>query len=117
MEGVQILNQFEVVTELAFSWSSFWIGLVIGAAGGLIGAILFGLSEADWCAFFVCCGIFIPIFGALVGGLCGCLGREPVAYETRYEVSINEEVNIQEFMDKYEILETRGSIYTVREKE
>ena len=44
------------------------------------------------------------------------VGPAPAEYETHYEVSINEEVNMQEFMDKYEIVETRGSIYTVREK-
>ena len=41
---------------------------------------------------------------------------KPVEYETHYEVSIDETVNLQEFMEKYEIIETRGLIYTVREK-
>ena len=41
---------------------------------------------------------------------------EPVEYETHYEVSIDETVNMQEFMDKYELIETRASIYTVKEK-
>ena len=61
------------------------------------------------------------MFGTFLGLLFGLLGGsvifpEPIEYETHYEVSINEEVNMQEFMDKYEIIETRGSIYTVREK-
>jgi H+/Cl- antiporter ClcA len=117
MNGVQILNQFEVVTETVFSWNSFWIGLGIGAAVGLIAAVIFGCSEADWAAFFLSCAIFIPILGLFVGGLGGSVVcPTPVAYETRYEVSINEETNMQEFMSKYEIIETRGEIYTVREK-
>ena len=88
MDGVSILNEFEVVTKTVFSWESFWWGALIGA--------IFGL------------------FFGLLGGF--VLKPKPVEYETRYEVSINEEVNMQEFMDKYEIIETRGSIYTVREK-
>lgn len=117
MTGVQILNQFEVVTESVFSWNNFWAGLGIGAGIGLFAAIFFGLSENDWVAFFISGILFIPFVGLLTGGASGGLIREPVAYETHYEVSINEEVNMQEFMNKYEILEIRGSIYTLREKE
>ena len=115
MEGVQILNQFEVVTESVFSGQNFWIGLLVGAAAGLILAILFGIGEADWEAFLVACVISIPMLGAFFGLLCG-VKSEPIAWETQYEVLIDEEVNMKDFMDKYEIIETRGEIYTVREK-
>jgi hypothetical protein len=117
MEGVQILNQFEVVTETVFNWSAFWTGVGIGVVIGLIAAIIFGCSESDWLAFFVGCAVYIPLISLLLGGLSGAfLVRKPIAWETHYEVSINEEVNMQDFMDKYEIVETRGEIYTVREK-
>ena len=117
MNGVQILNQFEVVTKAVFSWNSFWVGLGIGAAIGLVAAVIFGLIEADWEAFFLACAIFIPVIGLGVGGLGGgVVNPTPIEYETHYEVSISEETNMQEFMNKYEILETRGEIYTVREK-
>ena len=117
MNGVQILNQFEVVTKTVFSWNSFWVGLGIGVAIGLVAAVIFGCQEADWLAFFLACAIFIPIIGLIVGGLAGkVISPTPVEYETHYEVSISEETNMQEFMSKYEILETRGEIYTVREK-
>ena len=117
MEGVTILNSFEVVTDYIFSWESFWWFALFGVGIGLIAAGLFGLREQDWFAFFVCLGMCCTIFGlffGLLGG--GVFGPKPVEYETHYEVSINEEVNMQEFMDKYEVIETRGSIYTVREK-
>ena len=117
MQGVTILNQFEVVTKTVFSWESFWRGALIGVGIGLIAAIIFGLNEADLGAFFFALGAFCTLLGLLVGLIAGgVLAPKPVEYETHYEVSINEEVNMQEFMDKYEIIETRGSIYTVREK-
>ena len=117
MNGVTILNEFEVVTKTVFSWESFWWGILIGAGIGLIAAIIFGLHEEDWLAFFLGVGIFCTLLALFIGLLGGfVLKRKPVEYETHYEVSINEEVNMQEFMDKYEIIETRGSIYTVREK-
>ena len=117
MDGVTILNEFEVVTKTVFSWESFWWGALVGAIIGFGTAVIFGLQEEDWLAFFVGLGVFCTLIGLLVGLLVGGIGApEPVEYETRYEVSINEEVNMQEFMNKYEIIETRGSIYTVREK-
>ena len=115
MEGVQILNQFEVVTEKVFNWNTFWVAFGIGAVFSLIVAVLFGLSEQDWSAFFVALG-FNVFCVCLVAGLGGAVQSIPLEYETHYEVIINEEVNMQKFMDKYEIVETRGEIYTVREK-
>ena len=117
MTGVEILNQFEVVTKTVFSWESFLCGALIGVGIGLILAIIFGLSEVDWLAFFIGVGVYCTLIGLFVGLLGGfVLVPKPVEYETHYEVSINETVNMQEFMDKYEIIETRGSIFTVREK-
>lgn len=117
MDGVTILNEFEVITKTVFSWESFWWGTLIGAIIGSIVAVVLGLIEEDWYAFFLDLGVFCTIFVLLVGLLNGFVfGRKPVEYETHYEVSINEDVNMQEFMSAYEIIETRGSIYTVREK-
>lgn len=117
MDGVTILNEFEVVTKTVFSWESFWCGALVGASIGLITAIIFGLQEREWLAFFVGLGVFCTIIGLLVGLLEGfILKPKSVEYETHYEVSIDENVNMQEFMNTYEIIETRGSIYTVREK-
>ena len=117
MNGVTVLNEFEVVTKTVFSWESFWWSALIGVSIGLILAIIFGLSEVSWLAFFIGVGVYCTVLGFLFGLLGGFVAKpKPVEYETHYEVSNNETVNMQEFMDKYEILETRGSIYTVREK-
>ena len=117
MEGVQILNQFEVVTKEVFSWNSFWWGALIGAIVGLVAATIGGLNEAGWTTFFIDLGIFGTTFALLIGIIGGAvLKPKPVEYETHYEVSIDSNVSMTEFMDKYEIIDTRGFIYTVREK-
>ena len=117
MDGVTILNQFEVVTKTVFSWESFWWGALAGAIIGFGVSVIFGLQEQEWLAFFVGLGVFCTLLGLLLGLLGGfVLMSTPVEYETHYEVSINENVSMKEFMDKYEIIETRGFIYTVREK-
>ena len=117
MNGVNILNSFEVVVDYVFSWKSFWAGLLIGAGIGLICAIILGTREAEWEAFGVGCAAFIPSIGILLALFAGAVfAPKPSIYETHYEVSITEDVNMVEFMDTYDIIETRGSIYTVREK-
>ena len=116
MEGVQILNQFEVAVKTVFNWQYFWIGLISGFGVALILSILVGLSNVDWETFFVVCAILVPILGSITGLLCGEGHRKPVEWETRYEVSINESVNMKDFMSKYDLLDTRGDIYIVKEK-
>ena len=117
MTGVEILNQFEVITKTVFSWKSAGIGALLGALFALLIIVMVMASDFDWSGFGWMCLIFIPIVAIIAGLFSGFLiGPTPVEYETHYEVSINEEVNMKEFMDKYEILDTRGNIYTVREK-
>ena len=117
MDGVTILNQFEVVTKTLFGWSACWGGAFVGVIIALFAGIIFGLQENSFLAFvfmFVTvCVIVSPLLGWFAGNR---ISPEPVEYETHYEVSIDETVNMQEFMDRYEIIETRGSIYTVKEK-
>lgn len=115
MSGIQILNQFEVVTKEVFSWNNCWIGVGIGVLVGLIAAIILGVKEEEWAAFGIGCTIFIPVMDMFIGGLSGASFPEPVEYETHYEVIIDETVSMHDFMDKYEIIDTRGKLYIVRE--
>ena len=120
MEGVNILNSYEVITKYIFNWKSFWIGFALGciivllviiaAYRGNIRDMRNDIKE------LITCGLIVIIIASIVIGLIsGHLFSIPVDYETRHEVSINENVNMQEFMEKYEILETRGHILVVRE--
>ena len=92
-------------------------GALIGAGIGLIMAIIFGLVEWDWSAFFCGLSVYCTLMGLFIGLLGGfVINPKPVECETHYEVYVDENVNMQEFMNTYDIIETRGSIYTVREK-
>lgn len=117
MTGVNILNEFEVVAETAFSWTNFWWGALIGAVIGLIVGLVVVFKEGfDWVTLVAGCLILMIFIGGFVGILGGALVGEVVSYETHYEVTISEDVNILDFMDRYEIIETRGRIYTVKER-
>ena len=117
MEGVQILNQFEVATETVFNWAGFWIGAGIGFGFFALITFLYCLTgDFELGGFLICMGTIGIIFALFAGLFLGCGADVPTEFETQYEVTISEEVNMQEFMNKYEVVETRGAIYTVREK-
>lgn len=46
-----------------------------------------------------------------------CVGLVPKKkYETRYQVTADDSVSINEFQNKYEIIKVEGKIYTVKER-
>lgn len=51
--------------------------------------------------------------GFLVVIISICINAEPD--HTRYKVTITEDVKLVEFLERYEILDTEGEIYTIRE--
>lgn len=114
MNGVEILAMEEVAVSFGFNWSAFWIafGIILGILSiiGIIASIKF----YDWsCAVgLIVLGV---IFGLFFGGLSGDELETPAEYETRYKVTISDEVSMNDFLERYEILDQEGKIYTVRE--
>lgn len=82
-------------------------------------------------AFCVLCGIVLgsrnneyglgALIGLLIGMIMGFLssviiGAVEIKYYPTYKVTISDEVSMNEFMGKYEILNQDGKIYTVKER-
>lgn len=115
MNGVEILASSEVVVEAAFNWSIFKIllGLTVGFC--LMIGISLALMHKDWTELvaFICIGLIV---GSLFGALFGRLAQIPLAYAKQYKVTISDEVRLNDFLEKYEILDHEGKIYTVRER-
>lgn len=115
MSGVEILAAEEVVAESTFNVELAclcWLVVIIVCG-------IFGYFSEDkdkvYAAFLGCVvGAILGIF--VFGGIAACT-TEVVAYETHYKVAISDEVFMNEFLDKYEILDQDGKIYTVRERE
>ena len=112
MTGVEILAMKEVVVAYEFSWI-IYVGVII------VMAIVMG-----------CIGYFTTkhpttsdallgmLIGALVGAALGLLPAScciPSEYEVRYKVTISDEVQMNDFLSRYEIISTEGKIYTVKE--
>lgn len=115
MTGVEILATQEVAVEFAYNWLAFFI--CFGAIFTVF--ILFGIFMSirfdDWKQILV--GIIIgTIMGGVFGVACGFGLEIPTEFENRYKVIISDEVSMNDFLDKYEIIDQEGRIYTVREK-
>lgn len=67
-------------------------------------------------------GIFMMLIPAAIGtiiafGGMGWASINKVEDYVKYDVLVSEDVNFQEFYNKYEILEAKGQVYTVKEIE
>ena len=119
MTGVEILNVTEhAIMERAWSWS-MCLGLFIGLFGlcVLIGLIQ-GFRDNDIDAG-IKAGLITGLIVALLGSplFTALFSKEEVGKETHYKVTIDDSVSMNEFLDKYEILDQEGKIYTVKERE
>ena len=116
MNGVEILASTEVVTEVAYNWwlaGFIYLGFII--AGGIIGYLDSDCFDRSFAVIFGC--IISSLFGIIVLGMAAVATQTPVAYETQYKVAISDNVSMVDFMEKYEIIDQEGKIYTVREIE
>ena len=114
MAGVTILGSEIVMMEhpLFLTFGATGVGLLIAA---LILGIIFKNSKRELGLKFM---LTFGILGAIVafGGM-GWASINKVEDYVKYDVLVSEDVNFQEFYNKYEILEAKGQVYTVREIE
>lgn len=116
MTGVDILAIEEVAIAWDYNWTAFWITFAIALVCSAIIGITATVNSGDWSDFAACIivGFFIGSFlSVLIGGFC----ETPTEYTNEYKVTISDEVSMNDFLTKYEIIDQEGKIYTVRERE
>ena len=116
MSGVEILNTETIITTIGgFNWE-VCIGIVFfGALIGFFTGLLVS-SEPFSPVAGVLIGFFVGVFIGILGGICA---KTPIVekVETQYKVIVSDEVSVNEFLEKYKILDQEGKIYTIVEKE
>ena len=105
MPGIEILAEYTAGGTLV-------AGIVISSILAVLGLIIFiaGIAWGDDDVTKAGCLLFV-IFLILL--FLTIFTSEPE--HTRYKVTISDEVNLVEFLERYEILDTEGEIYTIRE--
>lgn len=110
MDGITILGSEIVMMKHPLGLIFAIIGLIFLVLSLIIGFTLKEKSIAPMLTFAV-------IGTVLAFGGMGWAELNEVADYTKYDVLVSEDVNFQEFYNKYEILEAKGQIYTVKEIE
>ena len=109
MEGIEILSTGSIGINPVFNWNAaiaggLFFGILLGIWMGLVTkSIIGGLA-----AFLV--------LGALFSFLVGDSIEKYADTVPTYKVIINDTVSLNEFYDRYEVLEQDGKIFTIMER-
>ena len=113
MEGITILNQTEIMEPTPLAVTVIVILMIIAA----ISCIAFFITEYVMAS--ITCPVilgFISISSLITVLIIAILSpRHLTGYE--YEVTIDENVSMKEVYERYEIIEQRGDIWVLRDKE
>ena len=114
MNGVEILSSTEVITKSIYN---YWLAGFVFLGILIFGTIIIRLMLPEDGALGIVAGFMVVCMVGLFGYAFAMEATtKPVAYETQYKVTISDEVSMNEFIDKYEIIDQEGKIYTVRER-
>lgn len=113
MNGVEILNEYAVYT------TQRWVAMlgVIAIIGIIVFSILFSKSNKGISLLinFICLAICL-ITALTLGVVDNSTDCFQEYSHTEYKITIDDSVSMNEFLDKYEILDQEGKIYTVKER-
>lgn len=114
LKGITILNSYDVIAPEWYGTFFLLLLLVFVAISVIIYISRNSKQKKDAfipsfiVSIFTLLGIFVSIHGFTY--------LFENKYQTRYEVTISDEVNFNEFNSKYEIVTQKGLIYTIIEK-
>lgn len=111
MNGVEILSSETIYNTIL---PEYW--LVIGFGCALVFVFTMALCFANERIIlgFICTALAIG--SVIVCSLSCTYSKTDISY-IKYKVTINDSVSMNEFLDKYEIIDQEGKIYTVKERE
>ena len=116
MTGVEILSTAEVaVTAFQFDIGIFFLSwFLITLFGTFVGWIADKNNRVN--GWFT--GLLIScILGFVLSIGLGMTPFEPAAYETQYKITVSDEVSMNKFLARYEIIDQEGKVYIVRERD
>ena len=115
MTGVEILAIEEVITKYEMSLATKIVLIVIMCIA-ISGGIYTSVSSTGNFSDFIFCLVIGLIACLFIGGLVHDETKKPLEYETQYKVTISDDVKLNEFYNKYEIIEQEGKIFNVRDR-
>ena len=111
MNGVEILSSETIYNTIL---PEYWMGIGLGCGFVFILAMALCFANDRIILSFICAAL---AFGAGVTGGLGGIENKADINHIEYKVTVDDSVSMNEFLDKYKILDQEGKIYTVKEKE
>lgn len=111
MNGVEILSSETIYNTIL---PEYCIG--IGLGFGIIFATLCVVCLTNEKYLVTIIPALFIVVSVVIATLGGTYSKTDIRY-IEYKVTIDDSVSMNEFLDKYEILDQEGKIYTVKEKE
>ena len=112
MEGVEILNTIYEYGSL-INPVCFFIFAIALLVIVIIGRCTIDYDAIQYILLFLAA---IALVGIIVCGIGMTIETDKII-DTKYQVIVSDDVNLNEFQEKYEIIEQNGKIYTVKERE
>ena len=111
MSGVEILSSETIYKPIL---PEYWLGVGRGFAILFIVAMAFCFANERIILGFIC--MILSFSFIFVGCLCSICIKTNIDH-IEYKVIVDDSVSMNEFLNKYEILDREGKIYTVKERE
>lgn len=111
MDGITILNTYTSSNSSLFTLFSYALGLMLVIVSIMIIVVSIQDNEPHPFILFICFG-----FG-LFFLRCGYASHRLPDQIIKYQITVDDSVSFNDFMERYEIIEQDGKIYTVIEKE
>ena len=111
MIGVEILSSETIYNTILPEWC-IALGLVLGMLFFMVA--LFSFLDNYNILGFICS--IMMIASVVVACFGGSYSKTDISH-IEYKVAIDDSVSMNEFFNKYEILDQEGKIYTVKERE
>lgn len=108
LEGIEVLSKIEIMCPPAWALVLLFVTMIVA----VIFVVVTLYEKHD--ILYTLSIIFLLLFiGSFI--LCFVLERPTGKYE--YKVTIDDSVSMNEFNERYEIIEVEGKIYTIKDKE
>ena len=115
MDGVTVLNVIEAKNISPFWLLPLIVLLIVGFILFIIGYYRDKNQRRDTGRILVVLGSMLTLVGLFISPF--VIGSVLETSNTRYEVTIDDSVSMKEFTEKYKVIENRGDIYTIEERQ
>lgn len=117
LKGVTILNSYDIISH---EWGGTFFPAIafsfVAISGIALIVYIFRNSKRIKDAFVPFVIVIFFTLCCMVASIYGFTHLPENKYQTRYEVTISDEVNFNEFTSKYQVVKQEGLIYTIVEK-